>query len=170
MHRQWSRMTVLPGKSDFMTLDSIIDGIIARKEDLSATNQQIADASNVSLSTVNRILRKQEGYIPNIQTLLDIATAVGYDFAPAEQKPVETDDAVLNHIIQVYENRCSDLERESRLKTVQYNMIVAEKTKWIKFLTVLSLVLVAGIILVLLYDVTHPNIGWIQGHLTYWGH
>lgn len=153
-----------------MTLDNIIDGIIARKEALHATNQQIADASNVSLSTVNRILRKQEGYIPNIQTLLDIATAVGFDFSPVEQKPVETEDAVLNHIIQVYENRCADLERESRLKTVQYNMVIAEKSKWIKFMTILSLALVAGIILVLLYDVTHPDIGWVQEHLAYWGY
>lgn len=144
------------------TLDRVVDGINARKELLSITNQQIADASGVSKSTVDRILRKQECYIPNAQNLLDIASTVGYEFNPPDDRPVTTDDAALNQIISVYEKRCEDLARESRLKTVQSNLVIAEKAKWIRFLTVLSLTFVAAIILLLLYDVTRPDIGWIR--------
>lgn len=144
------------------TLDMIIDGINTRKELLKTTNQQISDASGVSKSTVDRILRKQECYIPSAQNLLDIANTVGYDFAVTNDRPVVTDDAALNQIIFVYEKRCEDLARESRLKTVQSNLVIAEKAKWIRFLTVLSLAFVAGIVLLLLYDVTRPDIGWIR--------
>lgn len=144
------------------TLDMIVDGINARKELLKATNQQISDASGVSKSTVDRILRKQECYIPNAQNLLDIVNTVGYEFAAPVDRPVVTDDAVLNQIILVYEKRCEDLARESRLKTVQSNLVIAEKSKWIRFLTLLSLAFVAAIVLLLFYDVTRPDIGWIR--------
>lgn len=139
-----------------------MDGINARKELLKTTNQQIADASGVSKSTVDRILRKQECYIPNAQNLLDIANTVGYDFTVPDDKPVTTDDAALNQIILVYEKRCEDLARESRLKTVQSNLVIAEKTRWIRFLTCISLFFVAGIVLLLIYDGTRPDIGWIR--------
>lgn len=153
---------------DFMTLDSIIDGIITRKELLHATNQQIADASGVSLSTVNRILRKQEGYIPTIQTLLDIATAVGYEFSDPEREPVEVEgDARLREIIRVYEEKCKLLENESRLKTVQYNLAMAEKDrvidtkdKWVNRLFNSLVALGLGIIIVLLIDICVRGIGW----------
>lgn len=129
------------------TLDMIVDGINARKELLKATNQQISDASGVSKSTVDRILRKQECYIPNAQNLLDIVNTVGYEFTAPVDRPVATDDAALNQIMLVYEERCEDLARESRLKTVQSNLVIAEKSKWIRFLTILSLAFVAVIVL-----------------------
>lgn len=145
-----------------LTLDVIIDGINARKELLKTTNQQIADASGVSKSTVDRVLRKQEGYIPNAQSLLDIANTVGYDFSKPVSAPVTTEDAALNQLIYVYEKRCEDLERESRLKTIQSNLVIAEKSRWIRFLTVLSLSLFLGVTLLLLCDLNNPAIGWFR--------
>lgn len=144
-----------------MTVDQIINGIIERKDILHATNQQIADASNVPKTTVDRILRK-ETLNPSLQSVVDIATAVGYDFAQLEKKPVVTDDVTLQQIIYVYEKRCADLERESRLKTVQTNMIIAGKDRWIRFLTILSIMLVVGIFTILVFDITNPFIGWFQ--------
>lgn len=145
-----------------MTCDEIINGILERKKELNVTNQQIADASNVPKTTVDRILRK-ETQNPSFQPVIDIANAVGYDFSTAKQNAPETDDAAMKQIIYIYEQRCADLERESRLKTVQSNLLMAEKTRWIKFLTTLCLALVAGIIIILLYDVTNPNVGWFRG-------
>lgn len=145
-----------------MTCNDIIDGILARKELLKATNQQIADASNVPKTTVDRILRK-ETQNPSFQPVLDIANAVGYDFSAQKPTAPETDDKAMKQIVYIYEQRCADLERESRLKTVQNNLLLAEKSRWIRFLTVLSLALVAGIILILLYDVTNPGVGWFRG-------
>lgn len=151
-----------------MTVEYIIDGIIQRKEILKATNQQIADASGVSLPTINRLLRKQENYIPNAQTLLDIATAVGFDFSPPDREPVEAeDDARLQKIVSTYEEKCKVLENESRLKTVQYNLAMAEKDriietkdKWVNRLFNSLVALGLGIIIVLLIDVCVRGIGW----------
>lgn len=145
-----------------ITLATIVDGINIRKEILNASNQQIADASGVSKSTVDRILRKQEGYTPSLQNLLDIANTVGYDFGQQEKTPIEVDDAILQQIIYVYEKRCADLERESRLKTVQTNMIIAGKDRWIRFLTLLSITFVVGIFTILVFDITNPFVGWFQ--------
>lgn len=144
-----------------MTVDQIINGIIERKDILHATNQQIADAANVPKTTVDRILRK-ETLNPSLQSVVDIATAVGYDFGQTEKEPVVTDDAALQQIIYVYEKRCADLERESRLKTVQTNMIIAGKDRWIRFLTLLSITFVVGIFTILVFDITNPFVGWIQ--------
>lgn len=148
-----------------MTLDNIIDGIIARKDELNASSQQIADAAQVSVATVNRILRKQDGYIPNAKNLFDIANALGYNFEQTKPEPVNAADEAIQQIIFVYEQRCADLERESRLKTVQHNMIIAGKDRWIRFLTILAIVLFSGIAFLLFYDVTRPDIGWIQEQL-----
>lgn len=145
-----------------MTVSDIIDGILERKTALGATVQQISDASGVPKSTVDNILRKAVAN-PQMQNVLDIADAVGYEFAPNEEKPVDTTDPTLQQIIYVYEKRCDDLERESRLKTVQSNLLLAEKSRWIRFLTILCLALVAGIIMILLYDVTNPSVGWFRG-------
>lgn len=145
-----------------MTCDEIIDGILERKKVLNATNQQIADASNVPKTTVDRILRKETPN-PSFQPVLDIANAVGYDFSVQKPTAPETDDTTVKQIVYIYEQRCADLERESRLKTVQSNLLLAEKSRWIRFLTVLSLALVAGIIMILLYDVTNPSVGWFRG-------
>lgn len=145
-----------------MTVSEIIDGILERKAILNATIQQISDASGVPKSTVDNILRKSTAN-PTMQNVLDIANAVGYEFSAAKQNAPETDDVAMKQIIYIYEQRCADLERESRLKTVQSNLLMAEKTRWIKFLTTLCLALVAGIIIILLYDVTNPNVGWFRG-------
>lgn len=145
-----------------MTCDEIIDGILARKEILNTTNQQIADASNVPKTTVDRILRK-ETQNPSIIPVLAIAEAVGFEFYRSDEPPVDTTDEKLQQIIYVYEKRCEALEKESRLKTVQSNLVIAEKDrriadkdKWIaRLFSCLMLCL-----LVLLIDVCVRGIGW----------
>lgn len=49
-----------------------------------------------------------------------------------------------------------------------YNMLLAEKNRWIKMLFLLVLVLVVFICGLLMYDVLHPDIGWIRDHLGAW--
>lgn len=149
-----------------MTCEEAIDGILERKKILNATNQQIADASNVPKTTIDRIFRKETPN-PSFQTIIDIATAVGYEFAPREKEPVSADDEKLKQIIYIYEKRCEALEKESRLKTVQTNMLLAEKDRtiqaknqWISRLFNSLVILGLGVMLVLLADVCIRGIGW----------
>lgn len=64
-----------------MDVSAVIDGIIDKKAEAGMTNQQIADASRVPRTTINRILSKQTPN-PSMQTVMDIAHAVGYVIEP----------------------------------------------------------------------------------------
>lgn len=113
------------------------------------TNQQIADAAKVSKTTVDRLLRNDPYTSPNAQTLFDVAGAVGYKIGTAEPR----DD-----MREIYEARIRQTE-------AHYNRMLALQNRWLRFAVALSLVLIALIVAVLLFDVTHPNIGWIRDHL-----
>lgn len=150
-----------------MTTEDVINGILARKSELNVTNAQIADASQVPKTTVDRILRG-ETQNPSFQVILDIATAVGFEFGHKSPEPIQTDDAALQQIIYVYEKRCEALEKESRLKTVQYNMAMAEKDRiietkdrWVNRLFDSLVILAVGVMVVLLIDVCVRGIGWL---------
>ena len=140
-----------------MEVFAIIDGINARKTALGMTNQQIADASQVPKSTVDRVLRKDTEN-PTMKVILDIADAVGYDFSTrnAEQlAPKDTDSQYIRHIISMYESRLAAHER-------QYNLVTAEKNRWIKILALIIGLLGAGIITILLIDILNPTVGWFR--------
>lgn len=113
------------------------------------TNQQIADAAKVSKATVDRLLRNDPSTTPNAQTLIDVASAVGYPLGASEPR---------NDLREIYE--AQRLQTESH-----YNRMLALQNRWLRFAVVLCLLLIAFIIVVLLYDVTHPNIGWIRDRL-----
>lgn len=150
-----------------MTVNEIIDSILDAKTKLSITNQQLADASGVPKTTVDRILRKDTGN-PSMQTVLDMAQVVGLRL---------TNDNDTSFSCQPVGQQVIDmLERESRLKTVQANLVAAEKDRtiankdwWIKFLVIALIIAVALLVLTWVcialvwhYDFTHTDRGWIQ--------
>lgn len=153
-----------------MTTEDIIDGIIAKKNERNLNNQQLADASGVPKATVDRILRKDTSN-PSLQTVLDLAAAVGYSFSnhpeqlPAAPAEIGIRDPMVQHLIQVYENRGRAYEERIKRNSAHYNMLLAEKNRWIKFSLSLNIILVVFICGILLYDVLHPDIGWIRQQL-----
>ncbi len=150
-----------------MTVADIIDGIISRKNTIGMTNQQLADASGVPKTTIDRILRKETAN-PSIQVVLDMAAAVGYTFSnhpeqmPATPQEIGINDPMVKHLINVYENRGLAYEERIKRTTAHFNMLLAEKNRWIKFSLILNIILVLFICGILLYDVSHPDIGWIR--------
>ncbi len=141
-----------------MNVSDIIDGIIKKKEELEMTNQALADASGVPKSTVDRILRK-EAASPSIQNVLDIAAAVGYRFGGDIQKPdFPVDEKFTNYIMQLNEDRILRMR-------AHYNQLLAEKNRWIHYLFFLCMILIVFIMMMLVIDVLHPDIGWIREHL-----
>lgn len=149
-----------------MTVNEIMKGIVERKEALEITNQMLSDASGVPKTTIDRILRGDTPN-PSMQTVLDIAYVVGYKFTNDNDAQGGTVDSQLVNM----------LERESRLKTVQSNSLIAAKDRtiedkchWVKFLTASTIIFAvclivtwAGIALLLHYDLTHLDIGYFQG-------
>lgn len=134
----------------------IIDGILAKKQEKGLSNQQLADAAGIPRSTVDRILRKDTPN-PSMQNILDLAGAVGYQIGvPMPDKPRHRDDdQQIAYLVRTYEDQIARLR-------AHYNMLLAEKNRWINYLFVLTIVLVVFIMLILLFDVFQPAVGWIQ--------
>jgi len=126
-----------------MNASEVIDGIIQRKAALNMTSQQVADASGVPKSTVDKILRK-ETTNPGVQNVLDIADAVGYQIDGGNNLPPFPADA--NQYIYSVKKLNDKCFTEMR---ANYNMFIAEKNRWAKYLFILTLVLVIMLILVI---------------------
>lgn len=153
-----------------MTTADIIEGIVARKVEIQMTSQQLSDASGVPKSTIDRILRGDTPN-PSMQTILDLAAAVGYSFGnhpqlePAVHNAAGIKDPLILQIISVYEDRVRSYEERIKRNTAHFNMLLSEKNRWIKLSLTLNIILVIFICAVLLYDATHPDVGWIRDQL-----
>lgn len=140
-----------------MNVCDIIDGINTQKTAVGMTNQQIADASGVPKSTVDRILGKRTEN-PTMQVILDIAGAVGYDMGgTARPVPADnlTDNPYVREIISMYKQQITDLK-------LQHNRVTAEKDRWIQTLAAILAIMGAGAVTILLLDMTNPEFGWIR--------
>ena len=141
------------------TSKDLIAGIIAQKNASGMTNQQIAEAANISRTTVDRALRNEDDKSPNLQTILAIANAVGYPLEREQEvEKITENDAHLRLVRDLYEDRIRQLEDH-------YNRTTRTQSHWIYTLAALCVLLFVFIIGVLLYDITHPNVGWIRDHL-----
>lgn len=158
-----------------METKDIIEGIIAKKEALGMTAQQLADSSGVPKSTVDRILRGDTPN-PSMQTILDLAGSVGYDLFNSQaptltQAPVDA-SPYLQHIIAMYERQIADKEashaREMAKHERQHNLMTAEKNRWIKILAIIVGILGAGVVAILLIDILNPTVGWIRRDVAYY--
>lgn len=128
-----------------MNASEIIDGIIQKKVALNMTNQQVADASGVPKSTVDRIFRK-ETTNPGVQNVLDIAEAVGYQIGDGNKPPPFPADA--NQYIAYMAKLNDKCLTEMR---ANYNMLIAEKNRWTKRLFILVLVIMLVLVIGILY-------------------
>ena len=152
-----------------MTTPEILQGIFDKQAEIKMTNQQLSDASNVPKPTIERIKR---GDTPNptIQTVLDLAAAVGYSFSnhPETVAPVPDDkikDPMTIHMISIYEKRGMAYEERIKRITAHFNMLLAEKNRWIKFLLCMNLILIVFLVSILIVDILHPDIGWVREQL-----
>ena len=148
-----------------MTTPEILDGIFRKQHEISMTNQQFSDASGVPKTTIERIKR---GDTPNptMQTILDLAAAVGYTFSnhPEQDTPYVEDskikDPMIQHMISYYERQMVAYEERLKRTNAHYNMLIAEKNRWIQTLATIIGLLITGFISILLIDLATPQLGW----------
>lgn len=148
-----------------MTVTDIIDGIIQKKNEIGMTNQQLADASGVPKSTVDKVCRRDTSN-PTIQTILDMAAAVGYSFSnhPDMISPIPEDktikDPMTLHMINYYERQSLAYEERIKRVTSHFNMLLSEKNRWIQTLVTIIGIMIVGFISLLLIDIATPDVGW----------
>lgn len=144
-----------------MELKDRIDRINAVKVENGFSVQQLADMCGISASTVSRTLTGKTE--PTDYTINAMESALGITDAPIGEPILER--AASDPILEAYLNM--QKERITRMRA-HYNMLLAEKNRWIMMLFILSLILVIFICCILVLDVLHPDIGWIREHLGIW--
>ena len=148
-----------------MTTPEILDGIFRKQHEIGMTNQQFSDASGVPKATIERIKR---GDTPNptMDTILFMAAAVGFTFSnhPDQAVPIPEDanikDPTVKLLISYYERERISAEERVKRVTSHFNMLLAEKNRWIQTLSTIIGILIVGFISLLLMDIATPELGW----------
>ena len=140
-----------------MDLSERVTALKTEKKKQNLSIQQMADMSGLSAATVSRTLSEKTE--PSIYTLsaLENALGLGIDPPPGEN-PLEQhigDDPLLKYYFTLQESRIERMR-------AHYNMLLAEKNRWLKFLLVITLLLVCFICFMLVYDVLHLETGYIK--------
>lgn len=129
-------------------LKMITEKLTELKEKSALTNQQIADLSGVPLSTATRIFSGQTDN-PSFQTISDIVNVMG---------------GSLDEIVGVNKKTPTpitpDNPQERLIKF--YQDALSHKNKWIKTLFICLCTLVAVMMIILLFDIFNPNIGFVK--------
>lgn len=148
-----------------MTVSDIVDGIIEKKNAIGMTNQQLSDASGIPKATVDRVLRR-DTQNPGLQTVLDLSAAVGYSFSnhPEQPSPIPDEskirDPMTLHMINYYERQGQAYEERIKRVTSHFNMLLAEKNRWIQTLSTIIGLLIVAFVSFLLMDIATPELGW----------
>lgn len=110
------------------------------------TAQQIADKSGVPVATVNRVLQGLTEN-PGFDTVYKIVKAMGGSLNDLDEDRVCEPEG----LTQLYER---GLEyRERKIKKLERTIMI---------IAVFTFIVMAAVIVMLVYDMTHLSIGWIQ--------
>lgn len=127
------------------------------KNEKNLTNQQIANLSGVSLSTVNRIM-SGAAKNPSHEAVTSICTALGGDMQEMAGDEPPADSERLDTLTRVLEG----YEQQFEYVRAAYEAQLKHRDRWIRVLAIALTVLVLGFISVLLVDLFNPNVGWIR--------
>lgn len=140
-----------------MDLSERVTALKNEKKKQNLSIQQMADMSGLSAATVSRTLAEKTE--PSIYTLSALEKAMGLGIEPPPgENPMEQrigDDPLLKYYFALQESRIERLR-------AHYNMLLAEKNRWIKFLLVISLLLVIFLCFMLVYDIINLETGYIK--------
>lgn len=131
-----------------MESDILLHCLVQQKEALGYTNAIIAEMSGVPESTVTKVLNGANRS-PGFETISPIARVLGVsldELSVKETAPPDTSTLTVgvSHIISSYERR------------------LREKNRWINILAIAVAALILLLIFFLIYDITHPSLGWVQ--------
>lgn len=142
-----------------------------KKNELGLTNQEISNLSGVSKSTVDRILRSEDGASTNLITAVDLVKAVGgsLDEAMGISQPLRlTPENVPDDAPGIISRVCELVDKVQRMHHAVHrekDAIAAESVRFRTRVLIGSLLVNAVFVALLIYDLAHPEIGWLQYEL-----
>lgn len=147
---------------DFSTID--LDALIPKLEDrrvsLNLSYQNVADACNVSQSTIIRIFKRQAD--PSIVVLRSILAAVKYDIVT----PPMPDEGSENEQIE-YLKKSIEFEREDKIvrlaqQEAQFMRQHNEDRRLVRICLIICIIFVIFVCFLFGYDIANLDRGWIQ--------
>lgn len=153
---------------DFSNMDIAVflaelDG---KRISLNMSYQNIADACDVSQTTIIRIFKGQSE--PSFAMLQKIAVAVKYE---PKQEPITltgfTQEDYIRYLQQTVEAEKAEQITRLAQQEAHYNMLLNQKNRTIKMVSLALTLLVTFLISWLIIDVTHPTVGWFQREVAY---
>ena len=142
-------------------VEKIIAELNKQKDKQGLSYQAIADACEVSQTTIIRIFKGEAE--PTITMLQSIAAAVQYK--PQEDMLLPPADCsqsqYTEYLIATMRQQASDNARHIAELRTHYNMLHSQDRRTILWLSVSIVVLVVFLVSWLIFDILHPEIGWI---------
>lgn len=149
-----------------INLDVFIPELDARRGAANMSYQNVADACGVSQTTIIRIFKRQTE--PTVAMLQKMASAVKYE--PRRDEIILTGYTQEDYI-KFLQKSLEAAKEEHAMRSAQqeahYNMLFAEKNRWIRILAILVGILGVGVVTILLIDILNPTIGWIRRDVVY---
>lgn len=127
------------------TIGEIINGIFEKQKTLGWSNQQLADAADMSRTTLER-LKRGETQAPSAQNIFSLAAAVGYQIG----EPETPQEDGITQTIRTYEDR---IARQRSF----YNMLLAEKNRILSYCAIAigALLAIDFLVVILLIVIIH---------------
>lgn len=125
--------------------------IIRKASEQGWTNQQLADASGVPVSTVAAIRSKTNTRLPSYDTALKLLEALEQD----DQQQCREESGM----------QTSDEKTRNELRGIiidVYDRVIRDKNRLIATLLAIIVFLMSAIIIFTAYDVMHAGIGWVS--------
>lgn len=147
-----------------IVLEELIPQLDQRRREMNLTYQNLADACSVSQRTIIRLFKQETP--PAFALIQQIVATLEMDYV---QMPIAPDGPTQDEYNQ-YLRDCIDFERKDKKirldqQTARHNRAINEiRRTLVVFGGILGL-LVAFICAVLIYDLAHPDRGWIQSYL-----
>lgn len=139
-----------------MNLQERIDAILEAKEEQHLSMKQLADMSQLSTATISRTLSGKTE--PSLYTLSAMEEALGLSAPSPKESPITAkleQDPLLKYYFDLQESRITR-------QRAHYNMLLAEKNRWIKILFAVAVLLVCLICIMFIYDILHPETGYTR--------
>lgn len=141
-----------------MDIGGRIERIDAERHNQGLSIQQLADMCQISASTVSRTLAGKTE--PTDYTIHAMEQSLGITDKPVGDAIMEhvESDPILERYLNMQEMRIIRLR-------AHYNMLLAEKNRWIRRLFFLCIGFVVIIIFILAIDMMQSDIGWMRQQL-----
>lgn len=154
-----------------MDTPQLFDWLKEAKKLRGLTNKNIAEATGVPQGTIDRIMAGKHTEVKR-STLQPITAYLAslYEDTPAPdtQEQAELNTNALEGLKMVVQLRNAELDALTKSYKVLEDRVEflkgenKRKDKWVAILAALTTVLFTGIIALLVYDLTHPDVGWYQ--------